>query len=254
MPKVDLRAVLHTLSDISDMRDFITGSHGVRVALLSRLVAEKMKLPPDKQEIVYYAGLIHDIGKFAVPEFILRKAGKLKPDEFEIIKRHSYFTGEILRRFIDKDNDWYSIAEYAEMHHERLDGSGYPNGSRKEEIPVEARIVAVTDVFDVMSAKRLYAKRRTIHYICKELAKEVKNGRMDKDVVDALEKATLKELLVIIEYDEHYKHEMIEQDEILQNVSLNKYCDILAKRKKSAEDRAIINRFEQFYQYEVHKQ
>ena len=251
--KVDLHSVLHTLSDISDMRDFITGNHGMRVAILSRAIAERMGLDEEQIEKTYYGGLVHDIGKFAVPEIILQKTTKLNQDEYEIIKRHAYFTAHILHNIV-KDQRWQDMIDYASMHHERLDGSGYPNGFKGEQIPLPSRIVAIADMFDVMTARRFYAPRRSMKYVCRELKKEVKAGRIDENVVNTLLDMPLKELLGIIEYDEHEYFSMIQEDKALDNITLRDYCKISLRKKKTSADLQIIEHFEMYYKLEVHKE
>ena len=146
------------------------------------------------------------------------------------------------------------MIDYAAMHHERLDGSGYPNGLKGKQISLPSRIVAVTDMFDVMTARRFYASRRSMIYVCRELKKEVKAGKLDGDVVDTLFDMPVKELLSIIEYDEHESFNMIKDDKILDNITLRDYCKILMRKKKTPADQQIIEHFDMYYKLEVHKE
>ena len=105
------------------------------------------------------AAPMHDIGKIAIPDSILQKPGRLTPEEFEIMKTHSERGGQILKKTFNNtgDDEYEKIAyEVAMYHHEKWNGKGYPKGLSKEQIPLSARIMAVADVFDAVSAKRCY--------------------------------------------------------------------------------------------------
>ncbi|MFN3689322.1 MAG: HD-GYP domain-containing protein [Fimbriimonadales bacterium] len=123
-----------------------TGGHLQRVAQWARRVAEQLGLPPERCELVYEAALLHDLGKTVLDERILNKVGGLTQDEWEHIKKHPQLGAEIL-----KDTPFLApIIPWIAMHHERPDGKGYPFGLRGEQIPLEARIIAVVDAFDAM--------------------------------------------------------------------------------------------------------
>jgi putative nucleotidyltransferase with HDIG domain len=122
------------------------------VAVLSRLIAEEMGLPEAEVDGIEVAALVHDIGKLAVPAEILTKPGKLSSVEFELIKGHSQGGYDILK---DIDFDW-PIADIVLQHHERMDGTGYPNGLSGDEILLAARILMVADVIEAMAAHRPY--------------------------------------------------------------------------------------------------
>ncbi len=123
-----------------------TGGHLQRVAQWARRVAEQLGLPPEQCELVYEAALLHDLGKTVLDEQILNKEGGLTPQEWEHIKKHPQLGAEIL-----KDTPFLApIVPWIAMHHERPDGRGYPFGLKAEQIPLEARIIAVVDAFDAM--------------------------------------------------------------------------------------------------------
>ncbi|GIV09641.1 MAG: hypothetical protein KatS3mg019_1732 [Fimbriimonadales bacterium] len=123
-----------------------TGGHLQRVSQWARRVAERLGLPPERCELIYEAALLHDLGKTVLDERILNKPSRLLPEEWEEIKKHPQLGAEILR-----DTPFIApIIPWIAMHHERPDGTGYPFGLKGEQIPIEARIIAVVDAFDAM--------------------------------------------------------------------------------------------------------
>jgi HD-GYP domain-containing protein (c-di-GMP phosphodiesterase class II) len=133
--------------------DRLTRGHSERVRAFSGLITAEMGLDDDEVEHLQWAGLLHDVGKIAVPSEILNKPGKLTDDEFEVIKRHPAY-GE---RMLEPLRSWLGDAvDAAGQHHERWDGRGYPRGIDGETIALSARIVAVADVFDVITSTRSY--------------------------------------------------------------------------------------------------
>lgn len=137
-----------------EIRDSYTRGHSERVAFFSKRIAEAMGLKEGEVNAIYIAGLLHDIGKIGIPDSILLKPGKLSNEEYEIIKFHPLLSYELLKH-IDVLKDSLPGIKY---HHERWDGSGYPEGLKGEEIPLQARILAVADSFDAMTSDRIYRK------------------------------------------------------------------------------------------------
>ena len=117
------------------------------------------------QERIYYIGLLHDIGKVGIPNSILTKPGRLTVDEYEIVKRHTQMGAQLLEGFTTIKGAENGI----KYHHERYDGTGYNEGLKGEEIPVEGRIIAVADAYDAMSSKRCYRDILSYDYILNEL-------------------------------------------------------------------------------------
>lgn len=144
--------VVHALSLVVESRDPYTAGHQRRVAELARSIANKMGLSEWQVRGIYVAGLVHDVGKVAVPSEILSKPGELSQYEFNIIKAHSQVGYEILQKI---DFPW-PVTTAILQHHERLDGSGYPSGISGEEIILEAKILGVADVVEAMSSHRPY--------------------------------------------------------------------------------------------------
>lgn len=148
------RETIFRLSRAAEYRDPETGAHILRMAHYSRLIAGALGLPPEEQQLVFEAAPMHDIGKVGTPDMILLKPGRLDPDEFTIMKRHARVGYDILR---DSTSPiLQAAAAIALAHHEKFDGSGYPQGLAGEAIPLHGRIVAVADVFDALTSERPY--------------------------------------------------------------------------------------------------
>jgi len=175
-----LHGTIKTLSSTIEKRDFYTAGHQQRVSFIARAIATKMGLPQEKIEGLYTAALLHDIGKIIVPSEILSKPGRLSQIEFSIIKEHPQVGYEILK---DVDFPW-PIAEIILQHHERMDGSGYPQGLTGNDILLEARILAVADVVEAISSHRPYRPALGIDKALEEISKN-KGKLYDPQVVDA---------------------------------------------------------------------
>ncbi len=175
-----LEATIQALALTAEARDPYTAGHQRRVADLSRAIAQKMNLSQDVVDGVRMAGSIHDLGKIYVPSEILNKPGKIRENEFELVKSHPDVGYEILQTI----NFPWPVADIELQHHERMDGSGYPKGLKGEEILLEARIVAVADVVESMSSHRPYRPALGIE----KALEEIRAGRgtlFDASVVDA---------------------------------------------------------------------
>ena len=150
-----------------ESRDDSTGGHIQRTKEYVRLLVEEMKIQPNYRKIltrdyirdVVDAAPMHDVGKVSIPDSILQKPGKLTEEEYETMKTHSAIGGEIINKtFVDINDPYYHkiCYEVARYHHEKWNGKGYPEGLAGEDIPLHARIMAIADVFDAVSAKRCY--------------------------------------------------------------------------------------------------
>jgi len=173
---------LKVLVNTVEAKDVYTKFHSHRVAQYSLGIAKIMDLPKEERDIIKIAGILHDIGKIAIPENILLKEGKLTEEEFAVIKMHTTFGNEILKplRFFHQER---MIVLY---HHERWDGSGYPEGLEGENIPLAARILAVADSFDAMTSDRVYRKARSFEDALKEI-KDLAGIKYDPYVVNAFD-------------------------------------------------------------------
>ena len=163
-----------------ESRDPYTSGHEQRVSDLARIIAKEMGLDHEQIEAIRFAATIHDLGKIQVPAEILSKPGALTPLEFEMIKLHPETGYQILK---DVEFPW-DIAQIVRQHHERLDGSGYPQGISGEDIKLETRIIAVADVVEAMSSHRPYRAAKGINAALDEIAQQ--SGILyDPDVADA---------------------------------------------------------------------
>ena len=164
-----------------DAKDTYTRGHSDRVSYLAQHIAQELGKDDSFCERVRMAGLFHDIGKMAVPDRILLKSGALTDEEYAVIKRHPEDGAHILSAF----SLFRNLAPAVRAHHERVDGRGYPDGLKGEEIPLEARIIAVADAFDAMLSDRQYRKGMSLSTVIQELEKG-KGHQFDPPVADAL--------------------------------------------------------------------
>lgn len=179
----ELKSVIQIFSHIVDAKSKFTQEHSDGVANLSRYLGEKFELSEMKCDMLELAGLLHDLGKLRVPDEVLEKPGKLSDDEFAVIQRHSFDTLNILKRI----HGFEEIAQWAGQHHERVDGSGYPYRSSESRLPLEARIIAVADIFQALAQERPYRGSMPPEKVLSILKEEVAQGKLDKGVVEAVE-------------------------------------------------------------------
>ena len=172
--------VIHAVSLVMETRDPYTAGHQRRVAELARAIAKEMGLSEWQIMGIHVAGLLHDVGKVAVPAEILSKPGKINQYEFSIIKNHCRVGYEILQRI---DFPW-PVTRAILQHHERLDGSGYPEGLSGEDIVLEARILGVADVVEAMSSHRPYRPALGLDCALQEIS-QASGILYDSEVVDA---------------------------------------------------------------------
>jgi len=145
---------IHRLSRAAEYRDEDTGAHIQRVSHYAAAIARQMGLDDESVKSILYAAPMHDVGKIGIPDRILRKPEKLDPDEWETIKKHTIIGAEILS---GSDADSIELARVIALtHHEKWDGSGYPDGLKGTDIPLAGRITAIADVFDALTSKRPY--------------------------------------------------------------------------------------------------
>ena len=188
------------LSEAVDAKDRYTSGHSKRVAEYSRVIAKRMGKSVAEQEMIYRAGLLHDVGKIRIPVDIINKPGKLTDEEYDLIKIHPITGYHILKDI----SEHYDIAIAAKYHHERYDGKGYPNGLLGENIPELARILAIADSYDAMTSNRSYRKGLPQSVVRSEIEKG-KGTQFDSDIADIM--------LQIIDEDKEYTLRQIERSE-----------------------------------------
>lgn len=173
--------ILQLLGRASEYRDDMTGQHTQRVGWLSGMIAERLGLPDKQTEMIRMAAPLHDIGKIGIPDELLLKPGRFEPDEFERMKTHTLIGADIL------EGSYFTILKTAGLiarsHHEKWNGSGYPEGLRGENIPVEARIVALADFYDALTHERPYKRAWTPEEALAEVEKQ-RGVHFDPGIVD----------------------------------------------------------------------
>ena len=187
-------ATIYALVKLSEARDNETGTHIERVAEFCRFLANKLRKIPSYQdyisdsyvENIYKASPLHDIGKVGIPDHILLKPGKLTPDEFEIMKKHTIIGAKTLIEVKKKypENQFIELgSKIALSHHEKWDGSGYPFGLKGDAIPLEGKIMALVDVYDALRSKRVY-KGAYPHEKCCMIINEGSGSHFDSEIVN----------------------------------------------------------------------
>ena len=189
-----LTAVVKTTGSITHVRDPETGSHLDRMSRYSRLIAielaDKYNLDDEYIEHIFMFSPLHDIGKIGIPDNILLKADKLDEKEYAIMKTHAYKGREMIDEFLknfglENIEHLDMLRNIAEFHHEAVNGNGYPSGRKGDQIPIEARIVAVADVFDALTSKRPYKEAWENKRAIKTLL-DLAGETLDQDCVNAL--------------------------------------------------------------------
>jgi putative two-component system response regulator len=189
-------ATIHALASLAETRDNETGNHIRRTQNYVAALAHRLKEHPRFREVLSEANIellhksapLHDIGKTGVPDRILLKPGKLDPDEWEIMKRHTIYGRDVIQeveRYVGHSDSFLRFArEIAYSHQEKWDGSGYPEGLAGDEIPVSARLMAVADVYDALITRRVYKPAFT-HEEAMDIMRKGRGSHFDPDVLDA---------------------------------------------------------------------
>jgi hypothetical protein len=176
-----LFGIIRALAAAIDAKDPYTSGHSERVARIAVRLAEELGMPPAKRSDLYLAGLLHDVGKIGIDDVVLKKTGPLTPEEYRKIQLHVEIGVTILKDLKKLSH----ILPGVRHHHESMDGTGYPDHLSGEDIPIEARILAVADAFDAMSSNRPYRKQLSPTQISK-VFQEGRSVQWDSQVIDAL--------------------------------------------------------------------
>lgn len=187
----ELRSLVRVFSCIVDAKSHYTKQHSDGVASLARYLGGLFQLPEETCEMLELAGLLHDIGKLRVPDELLEKRGHLTETERIVMRRHSFDTYSVLQNIRGLER----VSLWASQHHERVDGTGYPYETKDSDISLEARIVAVADVFQALAQQRPYRGPLEPQAILANLKQEVASGKLDGSVVSVVE-ANLQECWV----------------------------------------------------------
>lgn len=171
---------LFALIEIIEKRDTYTGKHSQRVANYTKLISKELGLSKKLSTNIYKASILHDLGKIAIPDSLLLKPTKLKNLEYDLIKEHV----NIGFHMLDKIPMFKDIAKIIVAHHEKIDGSGYPNALKGDEIPMESNLMALCDTFDAMTTTRIYKEKKSIQEALNEIEK-LSGIHFRKELVDA---------------------------------------------------------------------
>ena len=174
----------------------MTAGHSHRVCRYSTLIADHMDYDEDSLEVLKYASLLHDLGKIGVKEAVLTKPGNLTKEEFMHITKHADITRKILERTYFQPK-FKEIPVIAAAHHEKLDGSGYPNHLKGDDIPMMARVMAVADVFDALTYRRHYRDPMSIEKVVNILVSD-SGTKLEPRCVDALMSVKIHDILNIM--------------------------------------------------------
>ena len=173
------KSTIQVMSQMVETRDPYSAGHQLRVAELACVIAEKMSLSPERLEMIRIAGMLHDIGKIRIPLNILNRPGSILDAEYELLKVHPQIGFELLSGIPFAQ----PIAQIVHQHHERLDGSGYPQGLTEVEILIESKIITVADVVEAMSSHRPYRAALGSKFALEEITKQ-KGIYYDPDAVE----------------------------------------------------------------------
>jgi putative two-component system response regulator len=189
-------ATIFALAELAESRDEDTGKHLERVQIFCRLLSQTLSQTSKYEKMIgasfirelYYASPLHDIGKVAIPDVILLKPGKHTPEEFDIMKKHTIMGSETLQQVHEKypNNSFINMGiDISRSHHERWDGTGYPDGLSGENIPLSARVMAIADVYDALRSKRCY-KPAFSHEESMEIIIKSAGTHFDPDIINSL--------------------------------------------------------------------
>ena len=235
---------IETLSSALDARDYITSGHSRRVTLYAVEIASLMRLSQEQINVIRYASLLHDIGKIGIPEIVLFKNKKLTEDEYEIIKRHATLSKSILSK-IHFQRHLRDIPAIAASHHEKIDGTGYPEGLKGEQIPLGGKIIAVCDVFDALTSRRQYRDRMELEKVMDILENETASS-FEPFVVYQFKNIPLNVLIEILEFGHN---DDLDRDDLafLRNYTLKDLLQVRRNQPDDANERRVEEVFMRYY-------
>jgi len=179
-----LDSLIKAFAAAVDARDPATKGHSLRVMRYSLNIAKAISLDITQTKVLEYASILHDVGKIGIPDNVLLKQGKFTPEEYEVMKKHALITYDILSK-IHFPPEYKDVPYIASLHHEFMDGSGYPYGLKGEEIPLLARILCVADIYDALiSYDRPYKPPFSQQDAIKTLYEMVEQAKLDRNIVD----------------------------------------------------------------------
>ncbi|MDV3428941.1 MAG: response regulator [Bacillota bacterium] len=176
------KSLMVALANVIEAKDTYTDGHTRRVSSISLSIGKELGLSQEEQEILEVAGIIHDVGKVGIPEDILNKPGKLTEEEFDVVKIHPVLGEKICKPL----GAFKNYLDPIRHHHEKLDGSGYPDGLKESEISVITRILTIADIFDALYSDRPYREKLPLEKVESIMTDEADRGYIDKKIVNTL--------------------------------------------------------------------
>ncbi|MBW9265970.1 MAG: response regulator [Candidatus Thiodiazotropha sp. (ex. Lucinisca nassula)] len=171
-------SVLFTLAKMVEARDPTTGEHCNRLIRTCRILGEDLNLTVTDREALRKGAILHDIGKIGIPDSVLLKPGELTPEEWRVMRRHAVIGADLCNR-LNSVRDAVPIIRH---HHERWDGSGYPDGLSGDRIPLVARVFQYADIYDALRHDRVYSKAQTVEYVIEVIEDEINKGWRDPEI------------------------------------------------------------------------
>jgi len=239
-------SVVETLAATIDARDPITAGHSKRVTLYCLQIAEQLGLDQKEKELLRYSALLHDYGKIGVREAVLTKEGRLADDEYKHIQTHVVLSKEILSKMYFR-RDLRAIPEIAGSHHEKFDGSGYPQKLAGESIPFMGRIMGLADVFDALTYKRHYREPMPIECVLQTIV-EQKGKHFDPFIVETFLQIPVANIISIIVHDAVGKLSA-EDEQMFAGFTLGGFYAAVTRPREERSDREerMVERFVQLY-------
>lgn len=242
--KTTLESFVGTLASTIDARDPLTAGHSSRISMYSDEIAQMINLPLKRREMLRYAALLHDYGKIAIREGILCKNGSLSMDEYCHIQEHAMFTKSILEK-IHFSRDFKEVPKIAASHHEKMNGSGYPDGLTGDQIPIEARILAVADVFDALTSKRHYRDRMEFENVM-DIMMNGAGSHFDRNIIEAFKKIRIDRLIEILENE--YTDQFCQEDlRYLAHFEVRHLFEVIKDGALNGEENKMENLFFKYY-------
>lgn len=184
----DSNSIIMAIANAVEAKDSVTNGHVNRVAYWSQKIGEKLGLSQDELELLRKGSMLHDIGKIGIPDNILNKPGSLTKEEFDIMKTHTIIGEKIIKALKSFEN----IRSTIRHHHEKLDGSGYPDNLKNSDIDLYTRIVAIVDIYDALIMDRPYRKAMSIEQAFTILQNDADKGLIDSQIVEILKEEVFK--------------------------------------------------------------
>lgn len=184
----DSNSIIMAIANAIEAKDALTNGHINRVAFWSEKIGQRIELSADELDILNKGAILHDIGKIGIPDGILNKPGALTVEEFEIIKKHTVIGENILKSL----KSFNLIRPIVRHHHEKLDGSGYPDGLKSTEIDILTRIVAIVDIYDALTMDRPYRKAMGVEQAFSILDGDAQKGLIDSSILEILKEEVMQ--------------------------------------------------------------